>query len=68
MACNLSHTVEEIKQGVEKLIEGDPIRKEKIIDIAENLTKTSTAKDDLIKQYERCFEIPLKIFVAVEKF
>ena len=44
MVYNLSHTVEEIKQGVEKLIEGDTIRKEQIIDLAEEFTKASTAK------------------------
>ena len=48
MVYNLSHTVEEIKQGVEKLIEGDTIRKEQICDFAEEFSKASAAKEDLI--------------------
>ena len=68
MTYNLPHTVEETKQGVEKLIEGDTIRKEQICDLSEEFSKPSAAKDDLIKQYEKCWDIPPEKLVVVKKF
>ena len=51
MFCSLSHTIDEIKAGVQKLIDGDTIRKEVIIELAEQFNSAHVAKDDPKKAY-----------------
>ena len=51
MACNLPHTVEEINDGVQKLIDGDNIRKEKVYEVSEMFSNARISKEDLRNQY-----------------
>nr|GEU77492.1 hypothetical protein [Tanacetum cinerariifolium] len=57
MICSLSHTINEIKALVEKLIDKDIVRQKAITELAAQFDNTSKAKEDLRKAYEKCNDI-----------
>nr|GEZ88342.1 hypothetical protein [Tanacetum cinerariifolium] len=54
MDCSLSHTIDEIDDFVEKLIDEDIVHQKAI---AMQFDNASTTKDDLRKVYEKCNDI-----------
>ncbi|GKF45202.1 hypothetical protein Tco_0131754 [Tanacetum coccineum] len=57
MASSLSHTIDEIKALVEKLIDEDIVRQKAIIELAVQFDNATTTKEDLRKAYEKCNDI-----------
>ena len=51
MDCSLSHTIDEIKAGVQKLIDENTIRPQAIIDLVMQFSNAQHAKDDLRKPF-----------------
>ncbi|GJR44851.1 hypothetical protein Tco_1312954 [Tanacetum coccineum] len=68
MACSLPHTIDEIKALVEKLIDEDIVRQKAITELAVQFDNASTAKDDLIKAYEKCNDIPKENCGLIDTF
>ncbi|GJW16079.1 hypothetical protein Tco_0020212 [Tanacetum coccineum] len=58
MACSLSHTDDEVEALVQKLIDEDMVRQKAILDLTLQFENACTAKDNLIKAYEKCNDIP----------
>ncbi|GKB39876.1 hypothetical protein Tco_0884818 [Tanacetum coccineum] len=57
MTCLLSHTIDEIKALVEKLIDEDIVRQKAIMKLAMQFHNACTAIEDLRKAYEKCNDI-----------
>lgn len=68
MACSSPHTVEQINDSVEKLIQENTIRQEKIVELAEEFSKELSAKGDMQKAYKECKDIPPEKLVATDVF
>ncbi|GJW78155.1 hypothetical protein Tco_0139837 [Tanacetum coccineum] len=68
MACSLSHTIDEIKALVEKLIDEYIVRQKAIMELAVQFDNASTAKDDLRKAYEKCIDIPQENRSLIDTF
>nr|GEW16975.1 mRNA turnover protein 4 homolog [Tanacetum cinerariifolium] len=60
MDCSLSHTLDEIKASVHKLIEEVNVRKQNIMELAMQFDSASTTKDDMRKTFKECIDIPQK--------
>ncbi|GJR01644.1 hypothetical protein Tco_0524628 [Tanacetum coccineum] len=68
MACSLSHSINEIKALVEKLIDEDIVRQKAIMELAVQFDNASTAKEDLKKAYEKCNDIPQENRALIDTF
>ncbi|GJT41840.1 hypothetical protein Tco_0941705 [Tanacetum coccineum] len=68
MACSLSHTIDEIKALVEKLIDGDIVRQKAITELAVQFDNASITKDDMRKSYEKCNDIPQENRALIDTF
>ncbi|GJT00340.1 hypothetical protein Tco_0821509 [Tanacetum coccineum] len=68
MACSLSHTIDEIKAIVEKLIDKDIVRQKAITELAVQFDNASITKDDLRKAYEKCNDIPQESCALINTF
>nr|GEY21730.1 hypothetical protein [Tanacetum cinerariifolium] len=68
MACSLSHTDNEVKALVQKLIDEDMVRQKAILDLALQFDNACTAKDDLRKAYKKCNDIPQESSALIDAF
>ncbi|GKE69825.1 hypothetical protein Tco_1527897 [Tanacetum coccineum] len=68
MACSLSHSIDEIKVLVEKLIDEDIVRQKTIMELAVQFDNASTAKDDMRKAYEKYNDIPQENRALIDIF
>ncbi|GJU89420.1 hypothetical protein Tco_1301843 [Tanacetum coccineum] len=68
MDCSLSHTIDEIKALVEKLINEDMVRQKSIAELAVQFDNACTPKDDLRKAYEKCNDIPQESRALIDAF
>ncbi|GJT76546.1 hypothetical protein Tco_1043271 [Tanacetum coccineum] len=68
MASSLSHTIDEIKALVEKLIDEDIVRQKWIIELAVQFDNASTSKEDLRKAYEKCNNISQENRALIDTF
>ncbi|GKC67960.1 hypothetical protein Tco_1100558 [Tanacetum coccineum] len=68
MACSLSHSINEIKALVEKLIDEDIVRPKAIMELAVQFDNASTAKEDLKKAYKKCNDIPQENRALIDTF
>nr|GEV27582.1 reverse transcriptase domain-containing protein [Tanacetum cinerariifolium] len=68
MACSLSHTIDEIKAFVEKLIDEYIVRQKAIMELAMQFDNACTTKEDLRKAYEKCNDIPQENRVLIDIF
>ncbi|GJU42462.1 hypothetical protein Tco_1195419 [Tanacetum coccineum] len=62
MACSLPHTIDEIQDLIQKLMDEDIVRQKATMELAVQFDNASTAKDDLRKAYEKCNDIPQEIW------
>ncbi|GJX57412.1 hypothetical protein Tco_0287309 [Tanacetum coccineum] len=68
MACSLPHTVEKIKEYVQKQCDmNDAARWEAIIVVSKLFNKEYHAKQALKEQYAECKDVPSKRRVVIEK-
>ena len=58
MDCSLPQNIEEIKDEAMKQVDEDNIRMQAIIDLVVLFDKANTTKDDRIKAYKECKDIP----------
>ncbi|GJX74518.1 hypothetical protein Tco_0313113 [Tanacetum coccineum] len=68
MACSLSHTDDEVKALVQKLIDEDMVRQKAIQDLAMQFDNACITKDDLRKTYEKCNDIPQESRALIDTF
>ncbi|GKD23450.1 hypothetical protein Tco_1225153 [Tanacetum coccineum] len=68
MACSLPHTIDEIQDLVQKLMDEDIVRQKATMELAVQFDNASTAKDDMRKAYEKCNDIPQEIRVLIDTF
>ncbi|GKD34160.1 hypothetical protein Tco_1249669 [Tanacetum coccineum] len=68
MACSLSHTIDEIKAFVQKLMNEDIIHQKAIMKLAVQFDNASTAKDNLRKAYKTCNGIPQESRALIDNF
>nr|GEW62399.1 hypothetical protein [Tanacetum cinerariifolium] len=68
MACSLSHTDDEFKALVQKLIDKDMVRQKAILDLALQFENACTTKNDLRKAYEKCNDIPQESRALIDTF
>ncbi|GJW61105.1 hypothetical protein Tco_0110440, partial [Tanacetum coccineum] len=60
--------IDEIKAEVMKQVDEDNIRMQVIIDLVVLYEKVSIAKDDMIKAYKECKDIPQEICALTKTF
>nr|GEU31796.1 GPCR kinase [Tanacetum cinerariifolium] len=68
MACSLPHTDSEVEALVQKLIDEDKGRQNAILDLASQFENSCTAKDDLRKAYEKCYDISQESCALIDTF
>ncbi|GKA74568.1 hypothetical protein Tco_0780870 [Tanacetum coccineum] len=69
MTCSLSHTFDEIKALVEKLIDEDIVHQKATTELAVQFDdNASTTKDDMRKTYEKCNDIPQESRDLIDAF
>ncbi|GKF16605.1 hypothetical protein Tco_0061523 [Tanacetum coccineum] len=68
MACSLSHTIDEMKAFIEKLIDEDVVYQKAIIELAVQFDNASTTKEDMKKAYEKCNDIPQENRALIDTF
>ncbi|GJS70094.1 hypothetical protein Tco_0702935 [Tanacetum coccineum] len=68
MACSLSHTIDEMKAFIEKLIDEDVVYQKAIIELTVQFDNASTTKEDMKKAYEKCNDIPQEKRALIDTF
>nr|GFA30264.1 hypothetical protein [Tanacetum cinerariifolium] len=68
MACSLPHTDYEVEALVQKLIDEDKVHQNAVLDLALQFKNSCTAKDDLRKAYEKCYDISQESRALIDTF